>query len=119
MSETASPEFVYRLASAAEWETAQATGKVPLRDIDERDGYFHLSTRQQALETARLHFSGVDDLLALEIPAAAIAAKLKYELAPKRGEAFPHLYGALKCEYVRAALPLVRDGDRFTFGKAR
>ncbi len=116
MSEEPQPEFVYRLASAAEWRDAQSSGVVPKRDIDLKDGYMHLSTKAQALETARLHFAGADDLLALEIPLAPIAQKVKFELAPKRGEAFPHLYRDLRREDVAAVIPLLRDGDDFQFG---
>ncbi|PQA87866.1 DUF952 domain-containing protein [Hyphococcus luteus] len=111
------PEFVYRLASAAEWREAQASGVAPKRDIDLKDGYMHLSTKEQALETARLHFAGVDDLLALEIPLAPIADDVKFELAPKRGEAFPHLYRDLRREDVAAVIPLRRDGEGFSFGE--
>lgn len=110
------PECVYRLASAAEWGEATSSGAVPLRDIDRRDGYVHLSTREQVLETARLHFAGADDLLALEIPLAPMAGQVKFEIAPKRGEAFPHLYGELRREHVRAVIALLRDGVGFSFG---
>jgi uncharacterized protein (DUF952 family) len=116
---TVTPQSVYRLASAAEWREAEGTGVVPLREIDRRDGYIHLSTRKQVLETARLHFSGADDLLALEIPLAPIADLVKFELAPKRGEAFPHLYGELRREHVRAVIPLVRKDTEFSFGTPR
>jgi uncharacterized protein (DUF952 family) len=112
------PEFVYRLATADEWAAAIEAGAVPTRDIDERDGYFHLSTRAQALETARLYFADTEDLLALEIPLAAIAAMTKFELAPKRGEAFPHLYGALAAAQVSRAIRLARTADGFAFGEA-
>ncbi len=115
MSNATLPEFVYRLASAAEWRTAQETGMVPLRDIDERDGYVHLSTREQVLETARLHFAAADDLLGLEIP-LTLLSNVKFEMAPKRGEAFPHLYGELRRCHVSAVIPLIRTGDHFSFG---
>ena len=116
MAETNNPEFVYRLASIAEWRAAQETGIVPKRDIDVKDGYVHLSTRGQVLETAQRHFKGADDLLALEIPLAPILADVKFELAPKRGEAFPHLYRDLRRGDVAAATPLLRDGEVFSFG---
>lgn len=112
-----SPEFIYRLASAAEWQRARESGAVPKRDIDLKDGYFHLSTREQALETARLHFAGADDLVALEIPVAAVSDKLKFELAPKRGEAFPHYYGDLSSAHVVRAIWIKRDGADFSFGE--
>ncbi|NOX84189.1 MAG: DUF952 domain-containing protein [Alphaproteobacteria bacterium] len=112
------PEYVYRLATAVEWAAAVETGAVPTRDIDERDEYFHLSTRAQALETARLYFADAEDLLALEIPLAEIADDTKFELAPKRGEAFPHLYGTLAAAQVSRVIRLVRTADGFAFGEA-
>lgn len=110
---------VYRLVTETEWREAVKTGIVPARDIDRRDGFIHLSTREQVFETARLHFVGVDDLLALEIALGPISAQVKFELVPKRGEAFPHLYGKLRREHVGAVIPLVPTGDQFAFGAPR
>lgn len=110
---------VYRLASATEWREAQGSGVVPKREIDLKDGYVHLSTRDQVLETARLHFAGADDLLALEIPLERIGAGVKFELAPKRGEAFPHLYRDLRREDVVAVIPVECEGETFKFGTRR
>lgn len=115
MNDPEDHEFVYRLASEQEWFAAQESGVVPSRDIDRRDGYLHLSTRGQVLETAARHFADAADLLALEINAAPLRDLLIYELAPKRGEKFPHLYGALRAEHVTRALRLVRAGDGFDF----
>ena len=111
-------EFVYRLATQAEWIATEETGVAPTRDIDKRDGYIHLSTRAQLIETANLHFAGVPDLLALEIPLAALADQVTFELAPKRGEKFPHLYGALRREHIARAISLVADDEGFQFGGA-
>jgi len=117
MSSGENPEFVYRLASAEEWRAAEETGAVPKRGIDLRDGYFHLSTRAQVLETANLHFEDATDLLALEIPLALIADQVKFEIAPKRGEAFPHLYGDLMRDHVSTVMRLVKTGAGFQFGE--
>ncbi|MEM8771998.1 MAG: DUF952 domain-containing protein [Pseudomonadota bacterium] len=111
------PEFVYRLATRDEWFIAEETGVAPTRDIDKRDGYIHLSTREQVIETANLHFAGTPDLLALEIPSAPLINQIRFELAPKRGEAFPHLYGALTRDHVARVLRLVESGDGFAFGE--
>lgn len=116
MTNASEHEFVYRLATAAEWREAQVYGVVPKREIDVKDGYVHLSTRNQVLETARRHFAGASDLLALEIPLAPIANDVKFEIAPKREEAFPHLYRALRREDVAAVIPLEREGEAFRFG---
>lgn len=111
------PEHIYRIATRTEWDEACKSGLVPKRDIDLKDGYVHLSTREQVLETARLHFAGADDLLALEIPLAPIVGDVKFELAPKRGQAFPHLYRDLRRNDVAAAIALAPAGDEFSFGE--
>ncbi len=110
-------KFIYRLATAQEWFIARETGIAPTRDIDEQDGYMHLSTFDQALETARLHFAGATDLLALEISLDEIADQVKFELAPKRGEKFPHLYGALRTEHIKRAIRLNPTDEGFDFGE--
>lgn len=109
-------KYVYRLATAPEWLATQEGGVAPTRDTDKRDGYMHLSTREQVLETANRHFAGIPDLLALEIPFEAIAGAVKFEFAPKRGEEFPHLYGALRRNHVVRAISLVEKADGFQFG---
>ncbi|MBT8472818.1 MAG: DUF952 domain-containing protein [Marinicaulis sp.] len=109
--------FIYRLATRTEWVAAEETGVVPTRDIDRRDGYIHLSTRAQVLKTAALHFARSDDLVALEINAETLGDELKFELAPKRGEKFPHYYGALRKDHITRAIALTRDGAEFSFGE--
>ena len=110
-------EFVYRLATQDEWSQAQESGYVPKRPIDEKDGYIHLSTREQLLETAEKHFLGVKCLLALEIPYAAISRKLKFEMAAKRGGMFPHLYAGLEMKDVARVIKLIPEGGNFKFGE--
>ena len=68
------------------------------------------------LETARLHFQHENSLLALEIPLAPIAEQVKFELAPKRGEYFPHFYGELRRAHIARAILLSKEGGNFIFG---
>jgi uncharacterized protein (DUF952 family) len=79
--------------------------------IDVADGFIHFSTAAQVVETAARHFAGVEDLLLVAVEAEALGAALRYE--PSRGgDLFPHLYGDLGLETVRAVdnLPLGPDG---------
>jgi len=116
VSENVTPVLVYRLATQGEWAVAQESGYVPLRPVDEKDGYIHLSIREQLLETAQRHFVGVTDLLALEIPLDVIAEKVKFEMAAKRNALFPHLYDRLAAKDVAQVIKLLPDGDSFKFG---
>ncbi|MBB5517261.1 DUF952 domain-containing protein [Amphiplicatus metriothermophilus] len=110
MTETAST-VLYRLIAAEDWATAQDSGEVPWNADDRRDGFLHLSTEAQALETARRHYAHVENLLALEVDADRLAHPLRWELAPKRGEKFPHLYGPLPVAAVRRVRRLARDAE--------
>ena len=112
-------DFVYKIVAAADWARAQETGVVAPSTIDVHDGYMHLSNPSQTLETANRYFADAADLVALEIETRRIAAALKYELAPKRGELFPHLYGALKTSDVSRARPLARVGGAWRFADER
>lgn len=106
---------VYRLIEGSVWRPLHPDDALPLRDIDRRDGYIHLSTAAQVLETARRHFAGCDDLVALEFCAEELGSVLRWEPA-RDGELFPHVYGQISMRSVRRSRPLVLDTDHFCFG---
>lgn len=104
------PRLIYKLLSRAEWEAALSAGVYTGSEHDRRDGFIHFSSASQLAETARKHFSHVNDLMMLEVNAEGLGDALKWE--PSRGGAlFPHLYGALALEHVRAAAQITRDAD--------
>ena len=107
---------VYKIIGAKDWVEARRTGVVPAADVDRRDGYIHLSAEDQALETARLHFAGRDDLVAAIFDADDFGDALKWE-ASRGGALFPHLYAELKTARSVRARRLVRaGGGAFEFG---
>jgi len=102
---------IYKILPRAEWIDAEAVGQFDGSAIDQQDGYIHFSTAAQAGETARKYFSGLLDLMVLEVEADDLGAALKWE--PSRGgDLFPHLYGPLRVEHVIRAhdAPLKADG---------
>ena len=97
-------ERVYKVLHTPEWRSMQADGQFSGSLDDLRDGFIHLSTRDQLDGTIERHFAGERELVVLEIDARALSADLKWE--PSRGGAlFPHLYGALALSAVLAVLP--------------
>jgi len=107
---------LYRLITPADWQRACQSGHVPLQDIDHHDGYIHLSTQSQCLETANRYFDSSQSLLALEISAESVAGLIRWEEVPSRGSAFPHLYApTLTTDTVRALVALERGAAGFTF----
>jgi uncharacterized protein (DUF952 family) len=102
---------IYKILSRAEWDAARGAGVFAGSAVDLADGFIHFSTAAQAAETARRHFAGQADLVVLEIEADDLGEALKWE--PSRGgDLFPHLYGALATDKVRAVTeaPLGDDG---------
>ncbi len=109
-------ELIYKIMGVGDWAEARRSGVVPPAAIDSKDGYIHLSTEGQVLETARLHFVGRDDLVAVAYNAADFGETLKWE-ASRGGALFPHLYASLPAAKADSVRPLLRLADgRYEFG---
>lgn len=97
------PELVYKILRPAEHEVLERYGRFTGSPDDERDGFVHLSTREQLAGTLAKHFAGDDEVTILALEVAAMGDALRWE--PSRGGAlFPHLYGAILASMVRGAL---------------
>ncbi|KAF9353840.1 hypothetical protein BGX34_011350 [Mortierella sp. NVP85] len=109
----ATPEFVYKLVSPA--SAFDHTLPVhPKSELDEKDGFYHLSTDAQVPATANRYFQKVDDLLILKIRYAGIESLVKWELAPGSDPAdtsriFPHVYGDLDQEHIIGTILVPRN----------
>lgn len=103
---------LFKICPAPLWRQAERAGVFHGSEVDRRDGYIHLSTSAQAVETAARHFSGQNDLLLVRVDSAKLGSRLKWE--PSRGgRLFPHLYGDLDLTAVLKVepLPLGPDGQ--------
>lgn len=109
---------VFKIMGEAERARGLAAGFVQPAPVDRADGFLHLSAEDQVLETARLHFAGRDDLVAVAFDAQSLGAALKWE-ASRGGALFPHYYGALAVSHAQGARRLIRRADgTFVFGEA-
>ena len=110
--------LVYKILGEADWNALEAQGISAGAAVDRADGFVHLSTAEQAAETAEKHFSGRTDLVLIALDADSLGQALRWE--PARGGAlFPHLYGPLRAADVVWAgpLPLGPEGrHRFPAG---
>ncbi len=106
--------LIYKIVSAPEWRSAEASGVFTGAAVDLADGFIHFSTAEQAEETAARHFAGQADLLLVAVEAERLGDALKWE--PSRGGAlFPHLYAPLPLSAVTRAAPLPLRGGRHDF----
>jgi uncharacterized protein (DUF952 family) len=97
--------LIYKILPRALWDKAQRDGVFAGAAIDLQDGYIHLSTAEQARETAQKHFHGQDDLTLVAFSDTDFHATLKWEVS--RGNAlFPHIYGMIDPKLARHQWPL-------------
>lgn len=103
--------MIYHLARAEQWRAAERAGVYHGTDEDTADGFLHFSTAAQVVESARKHRAGERDIILLTVAADDLGTALRWEPA-RGGDLFPHLYGPLAIDAVRAAasLPLGPDG---------
>ena len=91
----------YKIVAADEWRAALAEGRYAGSAVDRADGYIHMSTGEQLVETARRHYAGRADLMLLTVDLSLLGDDLVWE--PSRGgDLFPHLYAPLPASAVTA-----------------
>jgi uncharacterized protein (DUF952 family) len=109
--------LVYKIFRRAEWEALRTQGQTLGAPIDLADGYIHLSTAAQVVETAARHFGSESDLVLVAVASDRLGEALRWE--PSRGgQLFPHLYGPLRLDHVAwdKSLPLGAAGHIFPEG---
>lgn len=89
-----SDTLIYHMCRAEEWQAAKAEGAYAGSSQDKADGFIHFSNAAQLPESAAKHRRGQMGLVLLSVDAAALGDALKWEPS-RRGQLFPHLYGAL------------------------
>lgn len=108
-----SPDFIYKVASAASFAPARLSGHYAGMPVDAADGYMHFSTAAQLSETLRLHFRDQAGLVLLAVRTADLGPDLVWEPS-RHGQLFPHLYGGpldLSALAWEAAISVDADGN--------
>ena len=105
---------VYKILREHEWEAALQTGQI-ITELDNEDGFIHLSMASQLAVTLSFFFQDSDSVLLLQLDLEKIdPSKLLFEEpfpnVGKRKSAFPHLYSALSTEQISNIWALERGG---------
>jgi len=87
--------LVYKILRQDEWAKLRRKGVFQGSTDDDRDGFIHLSTKDQLQGTLDKHYTAGDVVILAEVSAGTIADNLKYEVS-RGGAEFPHLYGVLR-----------------------
>ncbi len=101
-------KLVYKIVPAKLWAEAQTLGIFKGSKIDIDDGFIHLSSFEQVLETALKHFKGLEDLLIVAFKDVDLAPDLKWEDS-RNGKKFPHYYNKINIKSVFFVKPLPLD----------
>ena len=107
-------QIFYKIEKTSVWQEAHEAGTYHGSSLDLKDGFIHLSTAEQARETARLHFAGQTDLILVALPETAVLADLKWEIS-RGGHLFPHVFGSLKPNAALWVRPLPWTGTAHEF----
>lgn len=102
--------IIYHVADDAAWRQALETGWYNPHSL-KAEGFLHASTHEQLAETLTTHFTTAREVLVLHIVDRRVKDILRWELAPSRGQDFPHLYGKLSVHAVEDVSILNRKPD--------
>lgn len=86
--------LIYKILLPAEWAAFEAAGRFDGSPIDLRDGFVHLSSRDQVAGTALRYFGAAPELVVLAVDAQMLGAWLRWEVSAHGGP-YPHLYAPL------------------------
>lgn len=98
----------YKVLTAAEMSALEHEGSFVGSPADLADGFVHLSTAAQLMETVAKHFAGRSDLHVVAVDLDALGDALRWEES-RGGQSFLHLYAPLTLDAVIAYGPLDRD----------
>ena len=107
---------LFHIARRVDWERALDSGHYRVstlgRQLDDV-GFIHLSFAGQLAGVAEAFYSGVSDLVLLELDPARLIAPVRVEAVANRPERFPHLYGEITPNAVIAVQPFTAGPDGF------
>ena len=102
--------MIYKICTQNEWRHFSTAGQFTGSPDDLRDGFIHLSGRDQVARTAAKFFTGRTDLVLLTIDSGRLGNGLCWESSAS-GALYPHFYGPLPLAAVVANTPLTVGPD--------
>ena len=112
-------DTIFHIVARDDWDAAVALGSYRPPSLTAQ-GFVHLSTRDQVVDTANRFYHGQDGLVLVCIEVARLRPPLRYEPPDMPGHTatatgqpalFPHLYGPLNPEAVVRVLPFPARAD--------
>ena len=101
-------KVVFKICLDSEWQEAVNKGVYTGSALDLRDGFIHLSTSDQVIETAQLYFRNITSLVLVAVDRAGL--DIRYEES-RNGQMFPHLFSDLPVSAAVKVQPVSLDAD--------
>lgn len=93
--------MIYHVVNKTSWQQALQQGFYEAASLA-TEGFIHLSTKDQVAGVLQRYYQNQTDLFLLQVDESKLTAELKYEIAPSVNELFPHLFGRLNLDAVKA-----------------
>jgi uncharacterized protein (DUF952 family) len=100
---------IFHITQREQWESAKNLGTYTGNTL-ESEGFIHCSTLAQVIGSANRFFTGLTDLVILEIEIDRVSPEVRDEGTDKHN-LFPHIYGALNVDAVIRSIDLDTDAD--------
>lgn len=104
------PALIYHIVDKEAWLRAEKLGFYEHPSLA-LEGFIHCSLRAQLIPVANRYFRGHMKLVVLELDSSKFEAPLRYENTTGGTELFPHLYGRLNIDAVKALHSLSAEAD--------
>jgi uncharacterized protein (DUF952 family) len=104
--------YLYHITNKFDYVKAKDKGIYDFCTL-KKDGFIHLSKRDQFLGSANNYFKGQSNLILFEIDPNKLEAKLVYENTLGGNLEFPHLYGPLNLDAIVRVIEFVETRKGF------
>lgn len=104
--------LILHITTRAAWDAARASGRYEAPSLV-GEGFIHFSDIGQVTRVADARFRGTPGLVLLCVAADRLIAPLRDERSDAGEETFPHLYGPLNLDAVRAVVAFPEGDDGF------
>ena len=102
-------QTILHITQREQWESAKNLGTYRGNTLDS-EGFIHCSTLAQVIGSANRFFTGLTDLVILEIEIDRVTPEVRYE-GTDQNNLFPHIYGELNTDAVIRLIDLYVGGD--------
>ena len=107
--------IVYKIFLEEDYQSLNQYGVSMGSELDQKDGFIHLSTAKQLEKTLQIHFVSVSAVYLLGLR-TKLLKELKWETSRDK-EIFPHLYGKIYSKYICSQLFLSKTNNKFHIPK--